>query len=376
MKKRGFTLIELLAVIVVLAVVALIAFPIIAGIIEKTKRSAAYRSVEGYVEAANNAAILYDLDNNKGINVTEAKHTFTSNVDTDAFSKIKAKGTLPTYSYLEFDINKKVVTEGHFCINGYSVLYSEGKAQSSETNYCEGDNAGEVIIIPKDEGNSCVNAQAYYNKTIFSYEALGEEDDYIYICRGGEWEPFRKANLRWDGYIFNNGAFDNNYFVNSFSTYFRAEQGYGPGIEKYMTAQISDNKFVVKSYVNAGSDTPQREGTFGGSSTINKQWEITEPCKIEITYDLTGNPFTTTVYFMLRTNNTDISNTLFAGGSPTDAVVIDRHGQTWGNNLKTVLTVPNSLVGEKVYLSVGMYYKQNAKVEHAMSIKSIRMIFD
>ncbi|MBR1717775.1 MAG: prepilin-type N-terminal cleavage/methylation domain-containing protein, partial [Bacilli bacterium] len=70
MKKRGFTLIELLAVIVVLAVVALIAFPIIAGIIEKTKRSAAYRSVEGYVEAANNAAVLYDLDNNKGINVT------------------------------------------------------------------------------------------------------------------------------------------------------------------------------------------------------------------------------------------------------------------------------------------------------------------
>ncbi|MBR1718326.1 MAG: hypothetical protein IJ715_03555, partial [Bacilli bacterium] len=37
---------------------------------------------------------------------------------------------------------KKVVTEGHFCINGYSVLYSDGTAKASETKYCEEDNQG------------------------------------------------------------------------------------------------------------------------------------------------------------------------------------------------------------------------------------------
>ena len=206
MKKRGFTLIELLAVIVVLAVVALIAFPIIAGIIEKTKRSAAYRSVEGYVEAANNAAVLYDIDNNKGINVTEAKHTFTSNVDTEDFSKIKAKGTLPTYSYLDFDINKKVVTEGHFCINGYSVLYSEGTAKASETKYCEEDNTGSGSNSGSGNSGSSGNIDSALLNV--RYEALGEKDDYLYVKVDDEWKKWQKANLRWDGYIFNAGDYD------------------------------------------------------------------------------------------------------------------------------------------------------------------------
>ncbi|MBR1718076.1 MAG: hypothetical protein IJ715_02255, partial [Bacilli bacterium] len=153
---------------------------IIAGIIEKTKRSAAYRSVEGYVEAANNAAVLYDLDNNKGINVTEAKHTFTSNVDTDAFSKIKAKGTLPTYSYLDFDINKKVVTEGHFCINGYSVLYSDGTAKASETKYCEEDNTG--------SGSNSENGSQNESDGTMSKVKYNPDDDYLYGFTNGEWK--------------------------------------------------------------------------------------------------------------------------------------------------------------------------------------------
>jgi len=40
MKKKGFTLIELLAVIVILAIIALIATPIILGVIDKAKRGA------------------------------------------------------------------------------------------------------------------------------------------------------------------------------------------------------------------------------------------------------------------------------------------------------------------------------------------------
>ena len=45
-KKNAFTLIELLAVIVILAIIALIATPIILGIIEDAKRDAFLRSVE------------------------------------------------------------------------------------------------------------------------------------------------------------------------------------------------------------------------------------------------------------------------------------------------------------------------------------------
>ena len=44
--KKGFTLIELLAVIVILAIIALIATPIILGIINDARRSAKERSAE------------------------------------------------------------------------------------------------------------------------------------------------------------------------------------------------------------------------------------------------------------------------------------------------------------------------------------------
>lgn len=46
MNKKGFTLIELLAVIVILAIIALIATPIILGIINDAKSSAKKRSAE------------------------------------------------------------------------------------------------------------------------------------------------------------------------------------------------------------------------------------------------------------------------------------------------------------------------------------------
>ena len=46
MNKRGFTLIELLAVIVILAIIALIATPIILGIINDARESAKKRSAE------------------------------------------------------------------------------------------------------------------------------------------------------------------------------------------------------------------------------------------------------------------------------------------------------------------------------------------
>ena len=141
MNRKGFTLIELLAVIVILAVIALILVPVVSGLIENSRKASAARSVEGYVEAANNASTLYMLDQRKGLNITESKHTFTSGTDELSFSKIEATGQLPTYVYLDYDVNTKVVNEGHFCMNGYSILYKDSKASASDTNYCGDDNS-------------------------------------------------------------------------------------------------------------------------------------------------------------------------------------------------------------------------------------------
>ena len=61
MKKNGFTLIELLAVIVILAIIALIATPIILGIINDAREKANERSVELYASAVRNAIAAYQL---------------------------------------------------------------------------------------------------------------------------------------------------------------------------------------------------------------------------------------------------------------------------------------------------------------------------
>ena len=51
MKRKGFTLIELLAVIVILAIIALIATPIVLNMIESARKSAAKSAAYGYIEA-------------------------------------------------------------------------------------------------------------------------------------------------------------------------------------------------------------------------------------------------------------------------------------------------------------------------------------
>ena len=62
MKKKGFTLIELLAVIVILAIIALIATPIILNIISDSKEESNKRSVELYGKAVEQAIAKSQLN--------------------------------------------------------------------------------------------------------------------------------------------------------------------------------------------------------------------------------------------------------------------------------------------------------------------------
>ncbi len=61
---KGFTLIELLAVIVILAIIALIASPIILGIIQNARESSMARSVENFASSVNTAisSVMYDTN--------------------------------------------------------------------------------------------------------------------------------------------------------------------------------------------------------------------------------------------------------------------------------------------------------------------------
>lgn len=64
LEKKGFTLVELSAVIIILAVIALIAVPVIRNVIENFKEGALKNSAYGLVEAAN---VYYTKTLNKGL---------------------------------------------------------------------------------------------------------------------------------------------------------------------------------------------------------------------------------------------------------------------------------------------------------------------
>lgn len=63
MNKKGLTLIELLGVIVILGIIAAIAFPAINGTIENSRKDAFAANVNSFIEAAVNDARTRNLDN-------------------------------------------------------------------------------------------------------------------------------------------------------------------------------------------------------------------------------------------------------------------------------------------------------------------------
>ncbi len=78
MKNKGFTLIELLAVIVILAIIALIATPIVLSIINQSRSSARVSSAGEVVSSVETAyAVAYMLTNNASLpTLSQVKENF------------------------------------------------------------------------------------------------------------------------------------------------------------------------------------------------------------------------------------------------------------------------------------------------------------
>ena len=120
MKKKGFTLIELLAVIVILAIIALIATPIILSMINNARKSAAKSSAYGYIEA---------IDSNNGFADAEVEgytKIEDGTYDTSEIS-VRMKGKAPEGG--EVTITSGKVTSADICMNGYNVEYDGHEAE-------------------------------------------------------------------------------------------------------------------------------------------------------------------------------------------------------------------------------------------------------
>ena len=125
--KKGFTLIELLAVIVILAIIALIATPIVLNIISDSKKSAELRSAEMYLSAVEQSISIKKMDNP---NFKPSTCTVLEKGDLDCEGtnvKVDVKGTVPN--------------------EGSIITFDEGKIKEVNLEY-----TSDRLII-KEEGN-------------------------------------------------------------------------------------------------------------------------------------------------------------------------------------------------------------------------------
>lgn len=118
--KKGFTLIELLAVIVILALIALIATPLILGVIDSAKKGAAESSTYGYVEAIEQSDLLNQLGSNSTI-----REDGIYDLNTIAVSNYKGKSP----SAVCVEIESGSVQSGQFLFDSYVVEYQSGVAK-------------------------------------------------------------------------------------------------------------------------------------------------------------------------------------------------------------------------------------------------------
>ena len=122
MKKRGFTLIELLAVIVVLAIIALIATPIILNAIRTSQKGSAERSAANYIGAVETWIATERLE---GRTVEDGVYSIDE-------INAEASGTLPSEGWVE--IKNGIVVDYSLKREDYVINYDTTKKIPVATN--------------------------------------------------------------------------------------------------------------------------------------------------------------------------------------------------------------------------------------------------
>lgn len=112
--EKAFTLVELLTVILILAIIAIFATPIIGDILSESKESANLRSIEGYARAIKQEYYNQSMD---GITPT-IDENFLSNID-----KSGGDITCESISYSE----------------EYDIIMNKCTLQNSDKEYCYAD---------------------------------------------------------------------------------------------------------------------------------------------------------------------------------------------------------------------------------------------
>ncbi len=179
-KNKGFTLVELLAVIVILALIALIATPIILNVINDAKKQAAKDSAYGYMDAVEKYIVSSELED------TSIKDGTYSVEELNSMG-VSVKGSIPDNGTIKIEsgsvksydigIDGYVVSNGEIekvsttksIENGTAVYYNPETGKKctgyTEANSTTGKNSGcmKWYVFNDKEGNATVNVILDHN---------------------------------------------------------------------------------------------------------------------------------------------------------------------------------------------------------------------
>ena len=163
--KKGFTLIELLAVIVVLAIIALIATPIVMNTIKNAKKGAAERTADNYIKQVETTIAEKKLENSplsNGTYTIDSNGNLTGNGLTESVT-IEMNGNKPTAGTVTIS-NGGVSKEGTtMTVGDYDVKYNQEKNKYEATE--KGNTSvtyknGEEVYFNVDDGTKCTSSEA------------------------------------------------------------------------------------------------------------------------------------------------------------------------------------------------------------------------
>ena len=140
-KNKGFTLVELLAVIVILALIALIATPIILNVINDAKKQAAKDSAYGYMDAVEKYIVSSELEDKS---IKDGRYSVE-----ELNKKISVKGSTPDNGNIE--IKNSSVKSYDIGIDGYEVNNGEVKKVSTTKSFKN----GTAVYYNPETGNKC-----------------------------------------------------------------------------------------------------------------------------------------------------------------------------------------------------------------------------
>jgi len=157
MKKNGFTLIELLAVIVILAIIALIATPIILGIINDAREESNERSVELYASAVRNGIAAYQLREGKEVEAKTYKSSELTFIEYDGDVECNT---------IEYYADGKIYV-ADCTVNDLAVEYTYGTKQTTQLfkpqyySWSDGGKIGDNLPSDADRNVSAIDTKGY-----------------------------------------------------------------------------------------------------------------------------------------------------------------------------------------------------------------------